>query len=145
MLLCKFREIAAGNWNIGNVLQSWRLISCPLEFPCCQCLSWTNCYQCQKFHSFWIHPHICAFFVIVEDFVPSNSEQAIFSRKCFHQKSTQILKRKVNTWTNKACALLTVVTYKYCAEIWSLTNWQAKNVNLSEHQKCRVLFQKLIW
>ena len=30
------------------------------------------------------YPHICAFFVIVEDFVPSNSEQANFSRTYFH-------------------------------------------------------------
>ena len=32
LLICKLEEFAAGDWNIGNVLQSWRLVSCLLEF-----------------------------------------------------------------------------------------------------------------
>ena len=76
--------------NCGGKLKYWKLVAkLATDFMSVR-ISMLSVFRLNKLLSvleisfILNYPHICAFFVLVEDFVPSNSEQANFSRKYFH-------------------------------------------------------------
>ena len=64
------------------------------------------------------------------------SPENIFTKKCTHLKSYE---RQIDFWTFKACELLTVVTYEYCAEIWYLTNSQVWGLKMLTHLNIKIV------